>query len=47
MGRAGILAVHITLLILYNPSTRFNKSFPFHAQTSAMLGISKPVRKIK
>eukprot|EP00518_Triparma_eleuthera_P006130 CAMPEP_0182488640 /NCGR_PEP_ID=MMETSP1319-20130603/48507_1 /TAXON_ID=172717 /ORGANISM="Bolidomonas pacifica, Strain RCC208" /LENGTH=882 /DNA_ID=CAMNT_0024690765 /DNA_START=121 /DNA_END=2767 /DNA_ORIENTATION=- len=27
------------LLLLYNPSTQFNRSFPFHSHTSSMLGM--------
>ena len=27
------------LLVLYNPSTQFNRSFPFHSHTSSMLGM--------
>jgi len=32
---------HVALLILYNPVTRCNKTFPFHANTSDMLGIPR------
>ena len=32
---------HIALLVLYNPNTRCNRAFPFHANTSQMLGIIK------
>jgi len=27
------------LMLLYNPSTQFNRSFPFHSHTSSMLGM--------
>jgi hypothetical protein len=27
------------LLALYNPSTQFNRSFPFHSQTASMIGM--------
>mmetsp|Transcript_33315 Transcript_33315/g.42796 ORF Transcript_33315/g.42796 Transcript_33315/m.42796 type:complete len:214 (-) Transcript_33315:282-923(-) len=33
---------HIVFLALYNPATRCNKSFPFHANTSEMLSTKGP-----
>merc|ERR1719231_1333204 len=33
------------LLMMYNPNTRFNKSFPFHAKTSDDLGMRKGVKR--
>lgn len=33
------------LVFMYNPSTRFNRSFPFHAKTSDELGMRKGVKR--
>ncbi len=30
------------LIVLYNPSTQFNRSFPFHGNTNSMLGMHGP-----
>ena len=30
----------VILLVLYNPSTQFNRSFPFHSTTAAMMGMN-------
>ena len=34
-----------TLVLMYNPNTRFNRSFPFHAKTSDDLGMRKGMKK--
>ena len=34
-----IASGHMLMLVLYNPSTRFNRGFPFHANTPVTLGI--------
>jgi len=38
---------HLSLLAMYNPNTSCNKTFPFHANTSDMLGITKPGRNAR
>lgn len=37
----GIASAHIGLVLMYNPSTRFNQTFPFHTMTTEGLGLLK------
>lgn len=41
LDRAGFVAGQFVLLFLYNPSTTFNRSFPFHAMNAHTLGLVK------
>lgn len=37
----GVASAHIGLVLMYNPSTQFNQTFPFHTMTTESLGLLK------